>query len=517
MTRATVPDHPPTFWGLVEQRAASTPDLVMVQDDRNRSLTFGELPRRAEEVAAGLFALGITPGSVVSWQIPTNIEAVIVIAAVARLDAVQNPIIPIMREREVRYITNEANSDVVIVPSVFRGFDHRSMLEAIATERGFLVLDYDDGLPLGDPSALPPHPAYTDPTQLPARWLYHTSGSTADPKGVWHTDASVMAGSYGVVAGYAPTSDDVYPIAFPFAHIGGVAMMVASLLTGFRIVLLEVFDAERSPLVMAGFNPTFLGSALPFFQAYMAAQRKHGPEPLFPRLRSCVGGGAPNSPELHREVQEVLGGRGVCSSWGLTEFPIATAPSMEDTDEQLTTTEGRLSPGAEIRVRRPDGTDCRPGEEGELCLRGKQLFQRYANAALMEDAFDERGFFRTGDLGTVIESGHVKVTGRLKDVIIRNAENISATEIEDVLHGHPKIGDVAVIGVPDPRTGERCCAVVKLADDVESLTLTDIADYCRSVGLANQKIPEQLEVVDDIPRNPMGKIRKQELRDRFAR
>ena len=111
-----------------------------------------------------------------------------------------------------------------------------------------------------------------------------------------------------------------------------------------------------------------------------------------------------------------------------------------------------------------------------MCLRGKQLFDRYANPALMEDAFDERGYFRTGDLGTVIESGHVKVTGRLKDVIIRNAENISATEIEDVLHGHPKIGDVAVIGVPDPRTGERCCAVVKLADDVDELTLGDIAD-----------------------------------------
>ena len=133
MTLANVPDHPPTFWGLVEQRAAATPDLVMVQDDRSRSLSFGELPRRAEEVAAGLFALGITSGSVVSWQIPTNIESVIVIAAAARLDAVQNPIIPIMREREVRYITSEAGSDIVIAPIAFRGFDHRAMLEAIAS------------------------------------------------------------------------------------------------------------------------------------------------------------------------------------------------------------------------------------------------------------------------------------------------------------------------------------------------------------------------------------------------
>jgi acyl-CoA synthetase (AMP-forming)/AMP-acid ligase II len=352
---------------------------------------------------------------------------------------------------------------------------------------------------------------------LPPRWLYHTSGSTGDPKGVWHTDASVMAGSYGFIAGYAPTPDDVYPMAFPITHIGGVAIVTSSLLTGYRLVLIDVFDAERSPLVMAEHGATLLGSAIPFFQAYIAAQRKHGPEPLFPRLRSCVGGGAPNSPELHREVQEVLGGRGVCSSWGLTEFPIATAPSIDDTDEQLSTTEGRLSPGVEIRIIRPDGNECAPGEAGELCLFGPQLLRTYANPELMKDAFDDHGFFRTGDLGLMLPSGHVRITGRLKDVVIRNAENISATEVEDVLHGHPKIADVAIIGVPDPRTGERCCAVVQLADGVDSLTLAEIGEHCRSVGLATQKIPEQLEIVDEIPRNPMGKIRKQELRDRYAR
>ncbi len=512
-----IPEHPLTFWGVVEQRAARTPDAVMLEDDLGRSMTFGEYKRSAEEVAAGLFARGITSGSVVSWQIPTTIEAAVLVAALTRLDAVQNPIIPIMREREVTYITGEAKSDLVIAPTMFRGFDHRAMLETIAESHGFEIVECDEALPTGDPATLPPPPAYPDVVSLPTRWLYHTSGSTADPKGVWHTDASVMAGSYGFIAGYTPTSDDVYPIAFPVAHIGGVAIVTASLLTGLRVVLLDSFDAERSPLVMAEHGATFLGSAIPFFHAYMAAQRKHGLEPLFPRLRACVGGGAPNSPELHREVQEVLGGRGVCSSWGLTEFPIATAPSLDDTDEQLTTSEGRVSPGVRIRVIRPDGSECAAGEAGELCLHGPQLFRGYANADLMEQAFDDHGFLRTGDLGTVLPSGHVKITGRLKDVVIRNAENISATEVEDVLHGHPKIGDVAVIGVPDPRTGERCCAVVHLADGVDSLTLAEIAEHCRSVGLATQKIPEQLEIVDEVPRNPMGKIRKQELRDRYAR
>ena len=254
------------------------------------------------------------------------------------------------------------------------------MLETISETRGFEILACDEELPVGDPSTLPPPPSSADAASLSARWLYHTSGSTADPKGVWHTDASIIAGSYGFVAGYTPTSDDVYPMAFPITHIGGAAILVASMLTGLRLVLMDTFDAERSPLVMAEHGATFLGSAIPFFQAYMAAQRKHGPEKLFPGLRSCVGGGAPNSPELHREVQEVLGGRGVCSSWGLTEFPIATAPSLDDTDEQLSTTEGRPSPQVEIRVARPDGSACEPGEAGELCLRGPQLFRGYADA-----------------------------------------------------------------------------------------------------------------------------------------
>ena len=467
-------------------------------------------------MAAALSARGIGSGSVVSWQIPTTIEAVVLMAALARLDAVQNPIIPIMREREVTYITGEAESDLVVAPSTFRGFSHRAMLDTIAASQGFDILECDDALPRADPAGLPAPPSAGDASELPARWLYHTSGSTGDPKGVWHTDASAMAGAYGFVAGYTPGPDDVYPIAFPIAHIGGIALVTMSLLSGLRLVLLDVFDAERSPLVMAEHGATFLGSAIPFFQAYLAAQRKHGPERLYPRLRSCIGGGAPNSAELHREVQEVLGGRGVCSSWGLTEFPIATAPSLDDTDEQLSTTEGRLSPGVEIRIIAADGRETRAGRTGRAVPVGST-----AHAHLRESRAHE-GRVRRSRLPPHrrprpgAADGHVRITGRLKDVIIRNAENISATEVEGVLHAHVKVADVAIIGVPDPRTGERCCAVVQLADGVDSLTLTEIAEHCRSMGLATQKIPEQLEFVDEVPRNPMGKIRKQELRDRYA-
>jgi acyl-CoA synthetase (AMP-forming)/AMP-acid ligase II len=212
----------------------------------------------------------------------------------------------------------------------------------------------------------------------------------------------------------------------------------------------------------------------------------------------------------------VLGGAGVLGSWGLTEFPIATHGGLHDDDFLLATTEGTPGPGVEIRVVGLDGTEKGVGEEGELRLRGPQLFQGYANPALNDDALDEQGFLRTGDLGTVAPSGHVTITGRVKDVIIRNAENISAGEIEEILNLHPAIADVAVIGLPDPRTGERACAVVRLADGVSTLTLADLAEHCRAQGLAKQKIPEQLEVVDEVPRNAMGKIEKPALRKRYS-
>jgi len=506
-----IPQHPPTYWGLIVERAAATPDVVLLEDEAGRSVTVAQYRDKAERVAAGLHAQGVGAGTRVSWQLPTAIDTLVLLAALARLGAVQSPIIPILREREVRYITTEARTELLITRPEWRGFDYEALATSIAAGVGFRVLATDT-LATGDPSTLPPPPG-PEPT---VRWLYYTSGSTSDPKGAWHTDPSVMAGANAWLAKLAPTVDDVYPVAFPVAHIGGVCMLAVALVTGMRLVLVEAFDAQRSPHFMAERGATMLGSALPFFQAYLAAQRAHGPEPLFPRLRGCVSGGAPKPPGIHDEIKETLGGAGVIGSWGLTEFPIASSGSFHDTDEQMSATEGAVGPGIEIRVVGLDGLDQPRGMEGELRLRGPQMFHGYANPALDADALDEQGFFRTGDLGIVAPTGHVTITGRVKDIIIRNAENIAASEIEDALHLHPSIADVAVIGLPDPRTGERACAVVKLADGVTSLSLVEIAEHCRELGLARQKVPEQLEIVDEVPRNAMGKIEKPALRKRYA-
>jgi acyl-CoA synthetase (AMP-forming)/AMP-acid ligase II len=325
-----------------------------------------------------------------------------------------------------------------------------------------------------------------------------------------------MAGMNAFVSGVKPTPADLYPIAFPIAHIGGVCMLGAALVTGFRTLLIEKFDAERSPVLMGERGATVLGSALPFFNAYLNAQRARPGSPLYPDLRICVNGGAPKPSGLHETIKRELGGLGVIGSWGLTEFPVATGGSVDDPDDLKAATEGPPAPGVDIRVVGLDGRELGPGEEGELRVNGPNMFDGYADPSLDAGARDEQGFFRTGDLGIVAPTGHVTITGRVKDVIIRNAENVSAGEVEDLLHLHPGIADVAVIGVPDPRTGERVCAIVKPEDAAAGLQLTSVADFCREQGLAKYKIPERLELIDEIPRNAMGKIDKPTLRKRFV-
>ncbi len=529
---------PPTLWELVLRRVAATPDVVMLVDARGRSLTFSEFGEAAEAVAAALHGMGIGEGSRVSWQLPTTIEAFVTMGALARLGAVQNPIVPILRRREVSFIVGQTRCELFIVPSEFRGFDHAALARDVSDDVGCAVLVLDDSLashdsrfglslPTADPAVLAPFrapPGAHGPLQTggpsdgpdPTRWIFYTSGTTAEPKGVRHVDRSAMASarSYLTTGWYDDT--DVLVVPIPAAHIAGIMMLTAQLSTGFRQVLVEAFDPVLTPALAAEHDATVIVGNVLVFHAYIAAQHAHGAERLWPRFKVAPNGGAPRSPELHEAVRRELGGLGTMSSWGLTECPAITCCDPTDDNDLLARTEGPAIAGVELHVVDAAGHDCPAGVEGELRVRGPQLFQGYVDASLDVAAFDERGLFRTGDLGVIEPTGHVRVTGRIKDIIIRNAENISALEVENALSSHPGIADVAVIGVPDPKTGERCCAVVAPAPGERVLTLAEIARHCRELGMAAQKIPEQLELVEAIPRNDLGKINKQALRATFS-
>ena len=506
------------LWELVETRAAETPDARTAVDERGEALTFAELRDRAERVAAGLAAShGIREGDVVSWQLPTWIESMVLVGALARVQAVQNPILPIYREREVGFIVPQAGTKLLIVPSTFRGFDFEAMARGIAQRAGGVeVLVADRVLPEADPASLPPPPPATTPDDAPVRWLFYTSGTTADPKGAKHTDHTIAAAARGMVERLALVPEDRSALVFPFTHIGGIIWLYSSLMVGFVNVLDEAFDPDRTTAFLSEQDVTLAGAGTFFHMAYLKAQRAKPDTKLFPSVRAYPGGGAPKPPQLHHDMKDEVGGVGIVSGYGLTEAPIISMASVEDDDETLANTEGRATPGVELRVVTMEGKVAGVGEEGEIRAKAPQLMRGYVDPGLDAEAFDEQGWFRTGDLGTLDAAGNVTITGRLKDIIIRKGENISAKEIEDVLFQHPKVADVAVVGLPHPEFGEIACAVVVPADDTGAITLEDVTGFLDERGLSKRKWPERVEVVEALPRNPAGKVLKQDLRARLG-
>src|SRR5688572_14186404 len=189
-----------SLWELLEKRVEATPDAVMAVDENGRSLTFAAYKAEAERAAAGLANYGIGEGDVVSWQLPTWLESLVLVAALSRLGAIQNPLLPIYRQREVSFVTQQSGSRLFIVPGTWRGFDYEAMATEIASgQPGLQVLVVDHALPQGDASSLPPAPVAPASTDdLPVRWYYYTSGTTADPKGAQHTDASIKAAAIGM-------------------------------------------------------------------------------------------------------------------------------------------------------------------------------------------------------------------------------------------------------------------------------------------------------------------------------
>jgi cyclohexanecarboxylate-CoA ligase len=505
----------PTWWSLIESSAATWPDAVLAVDEHDRTMTFAEYEARSLGTAAHLASLGVGPGTRVAWQLPTCIEAIVLVGALARLGAVQIPVLPIYRERELRFILGQARPAVFVARSSWRGFEAASVVESLAKE-----LELDTDVIVGD-AALPESPAVDALLPPPAdatevRWLFYTSGTTGEPKGARHTDPSIILASAGVAEAYAMTAADRYPMVFPFTHIGGVGMLCIQLLTGAGAILVEAFDADTTPPLLARHGLTVAAGGTPLALVYLQQQRKHPETPLFPALRATMTGATATPPGLQGDLERELGGIGALACYGLTEAPFLTVSSVGDPPAKRGGTVGRAIGGAVLRIVTLDETEAAVGQEGEVRAKGPQICLGYLDPTRNADAFDADGWFRTGDLGRLDDEGYLVITGRLKDIIIRKGENIAAKEVEDVLYEHPAIAEVAVIGLPDDVLGERCCAVVISRDGVEPPTLAGVVEFCRAAGLANQKIPEQLELVTELPRNASGKVLKYRLQDQLG-
>jgi cyclohexanecarboxylate-CoA ligase len=509
-------DDARTLWELIERRVAATPDRTMLVDG-DRTTTFTQYRDLVERAAAGYQALGVGSGSRVSWQLPTWTESAVLVGALARLGAVQNPMLPIYRQREVSFIAAQTRCELLITPSQWAGFDYAALAQQVASEvDGMRTLVADHHNLSGDPASLPAPPEpRDDPAEDPVRWIFYTSGTTAHPKGAQHTDRSVIAGASGYASKTHVDENDLALVAFPFTHIGGVIIGVfAPLLTGSTAVLMEAWTPAASTELIRRHRIT-LGNGAPAIHAALVAEAIADPD-AYATIRAFPSGGSTKPPQLHDDAKAAVPSSvGITSGYGMTEAPIVSQTDIDAPDESKRHGEGTPTRDVVMKMIDRDGKEVAAGEEGEIVVQGPQVMRGYVDSALDADAFTADGFLRTGDIGRFDEHGALIVTGRIKDVIIRKGENVSAKEVEDVLFAHPSIADVAVLGLPDAERGELVCACIVTADGSDAPTRQELFDFCRAQGLMTQKIPERVEVIDTMPRTPSGKVPKHELRARL--
>jgi cyclohexanecarboxylate-CoA ligase len=485
--------------------------------DADRRLRFGEWDRLSAAAADGLLRLGVQSGDVVAYQLPNWWEAAVVFMAAARLGAVVNPVLPMFRERELAFILRQSGACVLVIPGEFRGCDYPALVERVRSEAPALreVLVARAPAPggtrpfadlLGD---APAPAAAVDPDAL--LMLMYTSGTTAEPKGVLHTHNTLLAEVRSLERMHALTAADRTLMPSPLTHISGVihAILTPAVL-GTSAVLMERWDADAGLALLAAERVTYMVGAPTFLQDLTARAPAAGTSL---RLFSC--GGAPVSAELIRAARAALG----CLAkrvYGSTEFPTITTTDARDAETMGSTSEGRVIAPAELRIVDAHGRALPPGAEGEVQARGPECCVGYADPALNADAFTADGWFRTGDLGTLDAAGYLRVTGRLKEIVIRKGEKFSLAELEATIARHPAVAEVCVVALPDPRTGERACAVATLHHGA-TLTLADLCAFLLAAGLAKQKLPEQLEIVATLPRTDSGKIHRAAVRARCER
>jgi acyl-CoA synthetase (AMP-forming)/AMP-acid ligase II len=479
----------------------------MICDEYDRRLTFAEFALQAEKTAASLQLLGIAPGAVVAWQLTTRLESAVLLAALSRLDVVQVPIVPLFRARELRFIFEETRPDFAFTLGVLGQFDYTAMTREVVAERGLStrVLTLSDIPPGGDVAALPPEPQ----SGCAVRWIFSTSGTSGKPKCVCHTDQTLMAAAELLGIGVNLTSRDTTTTNYPIAHCGGPVCVMGQMIFGNRTVYTEQFQPEAAVALYRREGVTVAGAGLPFYQAYLAEQRKSPGVPVIPTLRALQGGGGPAPAQIHHDIQRELGVP-LLHVLGMTEGLTLTRHPDSDIEDRAHTV-GVPGDGVEMVIVDAEGRPLQPGVSGEILVRGPMVCCGYTSPELNAQFITADGFVRTGDVGYFQADGRLVLTGRKKDLIIRKGENISPTEVEQVLAQHPHILDVAVIGVPDDERGEMACAVVVPAPGV-SLDLAELRSACRAAGLATYKTPERLEFVEALPRNAMHKVQKDQLR-----
>jgi cyclohexanecarboxylate-CoA ligase len=505
------------FDDAVRQRPQATALIAHRSDDESTiTLSYAELDDYADRIAANLRRLGVGHGDVVSFQLPNWWEFVAIHLACVRIGAVSNPLMTIFRARELEFMVGFAESKVLIVPRTFQKFDHQALaldlqkklpaLQHVLVVGGEGENSFQAVLLADDDRA--PAPERTPAVPNDVIQLLYTSGTTGRPKGVMHSSNTLLTSSMQLSERLGLTAADVIFMPAPLAHQLGFCLgMMMAIQVGIPLVTMDVWQPAKAAELIAEHKVTYACGTTPFLTDLVNA-------PGIGKLdlgafRLFLTSGAPIQRSGVEQARAVLG-VSVITGWGMTELIQGTATLPSDNSDGPIT-DGTVFAGGEVRVIDADQRVLPPGKEGNFQYRGPTVFIGYFKRPDLYDLGQE-GWFNTGDLARLDERGHIRIVGRSKDIIIRGGENIPVFEIENLIYEMPQVKDVALVAMPDSRLGERCCAFVTLQPGC-SLELAEIVAFLEKQNLARQYLPERLEILDEMPRTPTGKIQKFVLRD----
>ena len=505
---------------FMAQALQNCPDHAAVVAYRSDSaqpvrISYRALDVLVDRVARGLKALGVGHSDVVSWQLPNWWEFIALSLACARMGAVANPIMPIFRQRELKFMLDFGESKVFIVPKSYKGFDYEGMVKGMRADLPFLqhlvVLGGEDANSFEALLKRDDTPALTGAGLTPddVLLLMYTSGTTGEPKGVMHTSNTLFANLHGFIEAYGLTQEDVILGASPMAHLTGFGYLaMIPLILNATTVLQDIWEPKQALELIRDEGITFSMASSPFVADLCSAAEAGGP--VSPQFANFCCAGAPIPPVLIERARRVLG-LAVSSAWGMTECGAVTITEPKRTNEKSGSTDGRPLPGIEVKVVDPDGTPLPTGHTGSLWVRGNSLFGGYLKRPHL-NATDADGWFDTGDMAFLDADCYVRINGRSKDIIIRGGENIPVMEIENLLYKHPAVAMVAIVGYPDARLGEKACAFVTVKPG-HSFSLEEMSRYLSENQVTRQYHPERLELMEDLPKTPSGKLQKFKLRE----
>ena len=501
---------------LVAARVAATPGKTAVIDARGTRLSYADVDHQSSRLAGYLRSHGFAEGDVLTMHLPNWCCSAVVMLAVYKLGGVLHTAPPTYGWSDLAYVLAKCGSKAIVAAGRFRNADYSRHFEAIRRQQALppiCLLVGEGGVAVG--TALE-HALDAEPLASPARCdpdapaaILFTSGTESKPKGVVHTHNTLLFGERAFADRLGLGADDACFIATPVSHATGLLHgLVLNLTLGCTLSLQDIFDARRAVDMMRRDRVTWTVGATPFLHDTIEALEAAGAG--LPALKYFVCGGAPLPEATVRRAHGA--GVTVLPLYGSTESPPHALLRPDAPLHQRWETDGEALPDIEIGAIGADGTLLEPGIEGEEVSRGPNLFIGYLDEPeTTARAIDARGWYRSGDLAVVRADRTLEISGRIKDIIIRGGQNISAREVEDLLVEHPAVRRVALVGQPHERLGETAVAVVVLREGAE-LSLADIVEFLVQRGVSRYKLPERLVILPELPETPSGKIQKYLIR-----